>query len=478
MKTQLTIVHIGRRTASGTRPVSALLMRLLWAVALLVPAIGAQAGVIFTSLYSFTGTNDGANPIAGLVQGSDGDFYGTTYDGGTNGVGTVFKISANGALASLYSFNGENGANPEAGLVQGGDGNLYGTTYGGGTNDAGTVFKVSATGALTSLYSFTGTNDGAHPEAGLAWGSDGNFYGTTARGGTNGVGTVFRVSTNGALATLYSFTGGTDGWQPNAGLVRGSDGNFYGTTFYGGTNEGGTVFSISTDGALTNLYSFTGGTNGEYPYAGLVQGGDGNFYGTTSEFTTAGNGTVFRISTNGALTSLYSFTGGDDGATPFAGLAQGSDGNFYGTAEGGGGNGAGTVFKITTNGALTTLYTFTGGNDGENPYAGLAQDNHGSFYGTTYGGGTNGLGTVFRLTFAPEFQSVTLTNGTIFLTWSTQPGATYQLQYLMYTFDLSSASWANFGHAVTAAGPTLTAADVDVTVFGGPRRYYRVLLLP
>ena len=246
----------------------------------------------------------------------------------------MFKISTNGALTSLYSFTGGNdGANPQAGLVQGSDGYFYGTTVRRRHERRyGTVFKISTNGALTSLYSFTGGNDGANPDAGLVQGSDGNFYGTTYGGGTNGYGTVFKISTNGALTSLYSFTGGNDGANPNAGLVQGSDGNFYGTTYSGGTNSYGTVFKISTNGALTSLYSFTGGNDGANPDAGLVQGSDGNFYGTTAarRHETA-DGTVFKISTNGALTSLYSFTGGNDGANPQAGLVQGSDGNFYGT---------------------------------------------------------------------------------------------------------------------------------------------------
>ena len=306
--------------------------------------------MVFTSLHSFQALTNGANPVAGLVQGSDGNFYGTTYCGGTQRLrGTVFKISTNGALTSLYSFTGGNdGANPAAGLVQGSDGNFYGTTYGGGTNGnvwfgGGTVFKISANGALTSLYSFTGGNDGANPHAGLVQGSDGNFYGTTSGGGTNGAGTVFKISTNGALTSfVFLHRHAMMAQDPDAGLVQGSDGNFYGTTSVGGTNNSGTVFKISANGALTSLYSFTGSNDGAYPDAGLVQGSDGNFYGTTSSGGTNdaqrnyGYGTVFKISPNGALTSLYSFTGGNDGAYPQAGLVQGSDGNFYGTTQYGG----------------------------------------------------------------------------------------------------------------------------------------------
>ena len=361
---------------------------------------------VLTSLYSFTGGNDGGNPYAGLVQGSDGNFYGTTENGGTNNWGTVFKIGTNGALTSLHSFTGgDDGGNPEAGLVQGSDGNFYGTTYANATTGAGTVFKISTNGVLTSLYSFASGNDGAGPD-GLVQGSDGYFYGTTYQGGTygsgyNGSGTVFKISTTGALTSLYSFTGGDDGGNPYAGLVQGSDGYFYGTTYQGGTNNWGTVFKISTNGALTNLYSFTGGNDGANPEAGLVQGSDGNFYGTTDAGGTHGSGydgygTVFKISTNGALTSMYSFTGGDDGGSP-NGLVQGSDGYFYGTTYSGGTSNSGTVFKISTNGVLTNLYSFTGGNDGANPEAGLVQSSDGDFYGTTYSGGTSNSGTVFRI---------------------------------------------------------------------------------
>jgi uncharacterized repeat protein (TIGR03803 family) len=213
------------------------------------------------------------------------------------------------------------------------------------------VFKISAAGALTPLYSFTGGADGGGP-AGLVQGSDGNLYGTTFLGGANYAGTVFKFNPAGTLTTLYGFTGGADGGNPSAGLVQGSDSDFYGTTLLGGTYSFGTVFKISSAGALTNLYSFAGGADGASPYAGLVQGSDGNLYGTTLGGGTSSTncpgtcGTVFKISSAGALTNLYSFTGGADGASPYAGLVQGSDGNLYGTTYTGGANDDGTVFKM------------------------------------------------------------------------------------------------------------------------------------
>jgi uncharacterized repeat protein (TIGR03803 family) len=410
MKNQFATLYNGSRTCTMAGAVLPLLMRVFWVAALALPAFGAQAGVVFSRLHSFQDFPNGANPYAGLVQGSDGNFYGTTFNGGTNGGnGTVFKISTNGALTSLYSFtSGDDGGHPVGGVVQGSDGNFYGTTDLGGTNRVGTVFEVNSNGALTSLYSFSGGNDGAYPQAGLAHGSDGDFYGTTARGGTNGAGTVFKIGANGALISLYSFTGSNDGAYPIAGLVQGSDGSFYGTTQYGGTNKAGTVFKISTGGALVSLHSFTGSNDGGYPAAGLAQGSDGNFYGTTVNDGTYGyyGGTVFKISTNGALSNLYSFTGNLDGSQPYAGLVQDGDGDFYGTTYAGGTNGNGTVFRVSTNGALTSLYSFTGGNDGEFPQSGLAHGSDGYFHGTTYGGGTNGNGTVFQISTNGALTSV------------------------------------------------------------------------
>jgi uncharacterized repeat protein (TIGR03803 family) len=516
MKTQFTTLHNETsemaEALSDRKPVLALLMRLLCAVALLLPALGGKAAVVSTTLYSFgTVTNssgdalDGANPLAGLVQASDGYFYGTTSGGGAygytdygSGYGTVFKISTDGALTTIYSFgmvtnaigDAMDGANPGAGVAQGSDGYFYGTSAGGGKNGDGTVFKISANGTLTTLHSFS-FNDGANPVAPLVQGSDGYFYGTTLSGGNivpvgirgaePGYGTVFKISTNGALTTLYAFGTVTnaygeplDGANPEAGLVQGSDGYFYGTTYEGGSQNGGTVFKISATGKLTTIHSFIITNDGFGSAAALVQGSDGYFYGTNPEGPAisfkagVGDGTVFKISSNGALTNLYSFTGGTDGLIPAAGLVQGSDGYFYGTTSGDG-YVAGTVFRISTNGSLTTLYSFTGYNDPN----GLVQCSDGSFYGTTSQGGAGGAGTVFRLTIVPEFQAVTLAdNDQLSLTWSTEAGGTYQLQY---TSDLSSTNWINLNSPITATAATLSATNLVTTA---PQRFYRLALSP
>ena len=362
------------------------------------------------TLVSFNGTN-GSYPTTALSWGPDGNFYGTTGSGGSSGDGTIFQVTTNGLLTTLVPFNGTNGAYPYAALTLGTDGNFYGTTEEGGTNGYGTVFMVTTNGTLTTLAVFNDTN-GAEPYAGLTLGNDGNFYGTTYAGtifeGSIGsyYGTVFMVTTNGTLITLASFKG-TNGAAPYAGLTLGNDGNFYGTTSYGLTEQGGqndgTVFMVTTNGMLKSLASFNG-ANGSDPKAALTLGPDGNFYGTTY-YGGSGAGTVFKVTTNGTLKSLVSFNYGN-GSRPQAALTLGPDGNFYGTTqEGMGSTYYGTVFMVTTNGLLTKLVSFNGTN-GAYPYAALTLGNDGNFYGTTYYGGiTNidpyGMGTIFRLVLSP-----------------------------------------------------------------------------
>jgi uncharacterized repeat protein (TIGR03803 family) len=378
----------------------------------------------FTTLYSFcsqTNCTDGFVPVAGLIQGTNGRFYGTTeYGGASNacwsgnhavGCGTVFEITPNGALTT-HSFNGADGAYPYAGLAEGTGGSFYGTTASGGAKDYGTIFKIARSGTLTPLHHFAGS-DGYYPVAELVQGSDGNFYGTTEIGGTRGIngdncsdgcGTIFRITPKGKLTTLYDFCSQnkcTDGAYPYAGLAKGSDGNFYGTTSFGGANgHFGTVFKITASGMLTTLHSFDG-ADGEAPAAGLVQATflNGNFYGTTSGGGANSAGTLFKITPGGTLTTLYSFDR-KDGEWPYAGLVQATDGNFYGTTAFGGADGGGTIFKITPSGALTTLYIFcsqTNCTDGEYPYATLVQGTNGTLFGTTEYGGAYDGGTVFSL---------------------------------------------------------------------------------
>ena len=299
-----------------------------------------------TTLYNFTGTTDGAQPRGVLVQASNGLFYGTTFSGGglSSNAGTVYSINSAGTLTTLYRFTGGNdGGKPAAGLVQGSDSNLYGTTFNGGTSGLGTVFRMSAAGSLTTLYSFTGGTDGANPEGELVFGANNRLYGTAFGGGT-GLGTVFWITTAGVLTPLWNFTGGADGANPAAGLILGITSNFFGTTV-GGGNGTGAVFRINAAGQVTPLYNFTGGVDGASPMAALVLGSDGNFYGTTSAGGANGMGTVFNMTPQGGLTILHTFTG-VDGANPEAGLVQGGVSNFYGTTFAGGTENVGTIFTL------------------------------------------------------------------------------------------------------------------------------------
>lgn len=310
-------------------------------------------------------------------------------------------------FTTLVNFDGTDGENPfYTSLVRGTDGNLYGTTPYGGANRAGTVFKMTPSGTLTMLYSFCAQSDctdGETPQTGLVLGTDGNFYGTTYAGGsgtacTGGCGTVFKITSGGTLTTLHSFDS-TDGAFPFGGaLIQATNGSFYGTTSSGGV-VGGTLFKITSGGTFTLLHSFEG-PDGSEPVGGLIQATDGNLYGTTFRGGANGVGTVFKVTLAGTLTTLYSFctqSGCTDGENPLGGLVQASNGIFYGTTYDGGANNGGTVFNVTSGGTLTTLYNF-GSLDGFNPEAALIQATDGNFYGTTYLGGANDEGTVFKIT--------------------------------------------------------------------------------
>jgi uncharacterized repeat protein (TIGR03803 family) len=324
-------------------------------------------------------------------------------------ISASYNIDVKWTESILVSFNGANGDTPWAGLVIDGAGNLYGTTSLGGTNNTGTVFKISPSGTESVLHSFAvpGETDGDGPYAGLVMDSAGNLYGTTAGGGTNGTGTVFKISPSGAESVIYSFAapGGTGPLSPYfASLLMDSAGNLYGTTASGGTNDTGTVFKLSASGTESVLHSFGpyNGTDGDAPDAGLIMDSDGTLYGTTNEGGTNKTGTVFKISASGAESVLYSFgvPGGLDAYSPeFESLVMDGAGNLYGTTASGGTNNTGTVFKISASGVESVLYSFgpSSGTDGDSPYAGLIMDTAGNLYGTTRVGGAFGRGTVFKL---------------------------------------------------------------------------------
>ena len=398
-------VRVSIRKSINWRP------RVHTALVLCATSVISLAAQTLTTLHSFSGAD--GETASQLVQGLDGNLDGTTYKGGANGYGTIFKITTAGALTTLYSFCSQSGCtdgeNPAAALVQALDGDFYGTASAGGAGSHGTVFKVTPSGVLTTLYSFCAQGppctDGSTPYSALVRTTNGDLYGTTYED------TVFKITTGGALTTLYTFCSQiqcTDGAYPYAGLVQGTNGDFYGTTYGGGIivcYQGcGTIFSITQSGTLATLYDFCPGEqscpDGENPSAGLVQATNGDFYGASYWGGSNQNGTIFEITAGGAESTLHTFCsqGCADGSHP-SGLSL-ADGNLYGTTLFSGAHDGGTIFSISEFGSLTTLYNFCSQSacaDGKNPEVPPIQATDGTFYGTTNAGGASGYGTVYSL---------------------------------------------------------------------------------
>ncbi len=415
----------------------------LLAAALLGPLVAAvqlaQAQTL-TTLYNFTGGADGGSPFSTLVKDKQGNLYGTTFAGGNvqgncnydfnngTGCGTVFELTPSGKNWSyrvIYSFQGypNDGGNPQyEPLVFDKSGNLYGTTILGGDltclpgpPGCGTVFELTPSEngwTDTLLYKFTWVdNDGAFPSPGLVFDKKGNLYGTTFNGGAHGYGAVYQITPSGTRNEIYGFMNQANGGGPYGGVVLDKKGNLYGATSSGGSTECsggcGTVFKIAPDGTETVLYSFTGGSDGIWPWGGVTLDKYGNIYGTTSEGGNTecggvGCGTVFKIAPDGTETILHRFTYSQDnyseGASPRSSLVLDAKGNLYGTTYLGGsshfGSGCGTVFKIAPDGTETILHDFNY-SDGFAPWGLMLKS--GTLYGTTESGGAYSWGTVFRL---------------------------------------------------------------------------------
>jgi uncharacterized repeat protein (TIGR03803 family) len=388
-------------------------------LAILCLLSAAAAAPAPKALHSFAvSPNDGSSVYSSLTQDSSGNLYGTTVDGGKYGEGTVFKLSPtkSGSWKEtiLYSFTGElDGANPHSAIAIDARGNVYGTTVSGGLNankcnaGCGVVFQLSPDAGSwiqTVLYQFTGGVDGGTMYSGVILDSDGNLYGTTMTGGSKGLGTIFELTptdgTTWQLATLYNFGGKPDAAAAYATLIFDAAGNLYGTTYEGGANNQGAVYKLTRESSGTwaeqVLYSFKGGNDGDEPFAGVILDQAGNLYGTTIEGGTANVGTAYVLTAaNGwKKTILHQFLGlsAADGANP-NGLIFDASGNLYGTTVGGGKYNPGTIFRLTPNSGRwkeTVLYSFTGGNDGAYPSAGLTMDAAGHLYGTTLWGGPAG----------------------------------------------------------------------------------------
>ncbi|MEM6447753.1 MAG: choice-of-anchor tandem repeat GloVer-containing protein [Cyanobacteria bacterium P01_D01_bin.123] len=368
----------------------------------------------FENLVSFDGIN-GSQPLAGLLLASDGNFYGTTSLGGASDLGTLFRMTPEGDLTKLVDFDGSNGSTPVGRLIEASDGNFYGTTRLGGSSNLGTIFQLTPSGDLTTLVQFVNNGrDGFRPQSPLLEASDGNFYGTTSEGGAFVSGTVFRMTPEGVLETLVSLDTRFDGSNeqldsdaavPDAGLIEANDGNFYGTTRRGGSNGEGVVFQVSPEGDFATFASLPErnriGGDAE-KRARLLEASDGNFYGATPDGgSTTDRGVIFRLTPTGELTRLVIFEGSPNGSNPAGGLIEAIDGNFYGTTRGGGNltvNNVGTIYRVTPDGLLSTLFSFSRSNNdnGDAPIGELVEASDGSLYGVTRVGGTNFNGTIFR----------------------------------------------------------------------------------
>jgi uncharacterized repeat protein (TIGR03803 family) len=441
-------------------------------------------------LYSFCPSGlcpNGSGPEVGVIQGNDGNFYGMNLYGpggncGGEGCGTVFKITPEGVLTTLYTFctqaNCTDGYGPVM-MVQGGDGNLYGVTAEGGNVDSsGVIFRLTLAGKYSVLYAFCSQlncPDGNGPFS-IVQGADGNFYGTASEGGANGKGTIFKITPAGAFTNLYSVcsvggTACTDGSEISRGLLQGSDGNFYGTMSSGGKNGMGTFFRLTPAGVLTTLYNFcsVGGVNcsdGSGP-TGLVQGSDGNFYGSAGGGSDR-SGVIFNITPAGELTVITT------GASAYPFLLA-SDGNVYGTTDQGGPNYGGTVFQVTPSGMETTIYTFCSLAlcfDGDILFDAVMQGADGNFFGTTVSGGVNNgpdgcdespnCGTVFEIAVTPALPSpvqLSLSSNSIAL------GASVEITYkVLNAFSLSAQQCYGFS---TLNGVTTAVGKVPGTLVGG-----------
>ena len=370
-----------------------------------------------TTLVSFNGTN-GATP-AGLVQARDGNLYGSTSAGGVNSQGTIFRLTTAGGLTTMHSFSGSDGITPGGAPVQASDGNLYGITTSGGTGGAGTAYQLDLSGGFTAIANF-GIENGPSSGESLIQAADGNLYGTTV-GGFIGPPSVFRMTRAGVLTILDTFAVGGNG--PYAGLLQATDGNFYGTLYGGGgiASQPGLVFKMTPSGSVTAFYIFCTQANcadGETPETALIQGADGNIYGTTEQGGSDRGGVAFRLTPAGVQTVLHSFSLADGGG-PSA-LLQAIDGNFYGTTSGGGAGYGGTIFQLTPAGVFTTLHNFST-TDGANPRGPLIQAADGSLYGVTATGGAYGNGTIFRLAL-PQVAPIVNPSSGVVSAASFQPG--------------------------------------------------------
>jgi uncharacterized repeat protein (TIGR03803 family) len=367
----------------------------------------------FSVIHDFTGgTTQPSFPAGGQpVQGRDGNLYGESYYGGTSNTGTIFRATPSGTVTVVHDT--EAGCGIRA-IAAGNDGNIYGACNSTSAHPNGYIWKLTLTGTFTDLHNFDGT-DGANPLAPVL-GTDGNVYGVTEAGGANNLGTFYKlVPSTSKLTTLYTFGANNIGY--NVGCwIQGTNGNFYCSSGSGGGNGDGALFSMSTTGKVTLLHTFAGEPTDGSGGAGIVQSPDGNFYGSTAYGGTSNQGTIFKMTPSGAVTLLHSFNGTTDGGYPAQGISLGSDGNLYGTANDCASScgTAWTAFRATRTGSFTVLHTFNGSSNGALPDASMVEFTDGLFYGVCEQGGSSGDGTLWTInTGLKPFLNLSTTSGKV-----------------------------------------------------------------
>jgi len=436
----------------------------------------SNAEVVLQPLYEFQ--HDMANggfPLGSLAEGSDGWFYGCTQSGGAHGQGTVYKFRPGGPLTNLHTFTYDEGA--PRGVTFGGDGLLYGVANGGGPVRGGTAFTISTEGAFSTLFSFEGTN-GANPVPHLVLGTDGFLYGTTAGGGEQEAGTIFRISTNGTLTTLYSFTimnGNVP--APSSPVLQTADGSLYGTTSRGGLYDLGTVFKLGTNSTFSTLVHFDA-TNGSYPLTGLTLGTDGSLYGTTWFGGAFNRGTIFRLTSIQTLETVITFDG-TNGARPMGPLTRALDGALYGTTSqrlSGTNWTPGSVFQLSSNGAMHSVALFSGSSE-TRAFLELSLASDGALYGGLLDAGGSpfpgdSAGQIVRLVEPPRIVSIIPKHNSVTITWTSITNALYRVEQKA---ALSDPQWSAISSNVIGTGSLCQFA------FSSPQsshNFFRAVLLP
>ncbi len=359
----------------------------------LAATVHAQTYKVLHSFGSSPGDPACPLPAGTISQSPGGNLYTALDDCFIDG-GSAVRISVNGAVTVVHSFSGVDGVGPTGGLTFATDQRFHGTTEGGGLYGQGTIFRMAPDGKTTVLYNFHGDADGGHPHSAPIQSVSGNFYGITSTKYAINWGAIYKITTQGDFTVLHAFNG-KDGAFAYGPIMQGADYGFYGVAGAGGKYRAGILFRISSQGYFKVLHDFDI-THGEHPIGRLIQANDGNFYGTTADGGAGGVGVVYRLTPNLTYTVLHDFSGDSDGANPFGGLVEASDGNFYGTNIKGGANSNGVVFRITPTGAFTVLHDFDQSIH-SSAWTTLVQHTNGFLYGTTHYGGTAGHGVFYRV---------------------------------------------------------------------------------